>query len=123
MFGAILTWLIDSCPKYSIYSIIPGIAEGVFAGAMVSFSGRIPKIQSVFTGKGVGNSNLVSPEAKERFPHGSICIIFIDGVPIKQATNIFPGLRYISSGVSICCKLPLSIIAIRSPRVSASVWS
>ena len=64
MFGAILTWLIDSCPKYSIYSIIPGIAEGVFAGAMVSFSGRIPKIQFVFTGKGTGNSNLVSPEKR-----------------------------------------------------------
>ena len=65
----------------------------------------------------------VSPEKKERSPHGSMWIIFIGGVPIKPATNTLPGLRYISSGVPICCKLPLSMMTIRSPRVSASVWS
>ena len=48
---------------------------------------------------------------------------FIDGLPMKPATNRFFGLSYRSCGVPTCCSRPSLMTAIRWPIVIASTWS
>ena len=45
------------------------------------------------------------------------------GMPTNRATKRLAGSRQISSGVPTWTIDPARITAIRSPRVSASVWS
>ena len=49
--------------------------------------------------------------------------MFIEGDPMKRATNVFAGRSYSSSGVPSCCSSPLFMTAMRSPIVIASIWS
>ncbi len=48
---------------------------------------------------------------------------FMAGEPMKPATNTFLGESYISRGVPTCWRRPSLRTAMRSPMVSASVWS
>jgi hypothetical protein len=48
---------------------------------------------------------------------------FIDGEPMKPATNRLTGCAYNSLGGPTCCSTPARITAIRWPSVIASVWS
>ena len=48
---------------------------------------------------------------------------FIDGEPMKPATNRLVGRSYNSCGGPTCWIIPARITATRSPSVIASTWS
>ena len=48
---------------------------------------------------------------------------FMAGLPMKPATNTLFGVSYRSRGEPTCCSTPSLRTAMRSPMVSASVWS
>ena len=92
-------------------------------------SGRIPMITSrpapaCSTLARIPFGSLTSPNGVRSWPSSMAPgRKFIDGEPMKPATNRLRGCSYSSCGVPTCWITPVRMTATRSPSVIASVWS
>lgn len=69
------------------------------------------------------SSGMLASPARATLPSTVNVARFIAGEPMKPATKTFTGRSYSSRGLSTCCNTPKFSTAMRSPMVSASVWS
>ncbi len=105
------------------------------AEASSKSEGRMPRISFLpkywsrpgFSAKvdsGTGSLRPANDTAAPESPRTSSALTkFIDGEPMKPATNRLTGLSKRFCGVSTCWRMPSRSTQTRSPRVMASTWS